>query len=58
MPSETIKGILASVLHCLKAVHTQKIIHRDIKPHNILIDSQRRCKLIDFGLSLDTKHPL
>lgn len=56
--ADSIKLVLASILLCLKAVHSEKIIHRDIKPHNILIDSELRCKLIDFGLSLDVRHPL
>jgi eukaryotic-like serine/threonine-protein kinase len=33
----------------LKVVHANNFIHRDIKPDNILIDSQDRAVLIDFG---------
>lgn len=55
---DAIKVILTSILVCLKAVHSERIIHRDIKPHNILISNDLKCKLIDFGLSLDAKHPL
>lgn len=56
--TDAIKLILTSILVCLKTLHSQKIIHRDIKPHNILVSSDHHCKLIDFGLSLDTAHPL
>jgi serine/threonine protein kinase len=55
---DAIKLILSSILICLKSLHSEKIIHRDIKPHNILINPDLQCKLIDFGLSLNAKNPL
>lgn len=35
----------------LKHIHDNCIIHRDIKPDNILIDEYDRCKICDFGVS-------
>ena len=31
------------------------VLHNDIKPHNIVIDKRRFPKLIDFGISCDTR---
>ena len=48
--SETrVKQYFIQVAEALKIVHDCKFLHRDIKPENILINSQDRAILIDFG---------
>lgn len=44
---------MKQLLIALAHVHKMEVIHRDVKPHNVLIDPQRRIlRLIDFGLSV------
>ncbi|KAL0239190.1 hypothetical protein PCE1_004881 [Barthelona sp. PCE] len=50
---ETVRSITCQVLHGLQLIHSKGIIHRDIKGANIMINSQKTVKIIDFGIALN-----
>jgi serine/threonine-protein kinase len=43
----------------ISCAHQQHIIHRDIKPQNIMVDANESVKILDFGIAalVDTEHP-
>ncbi len=44
-------GIMGDLLSALNYAHSQSIVHRDIKPANLLIETNGRVKLTDFGVA-------
>jgi serine/threonine protein kinase len=51
LPGEQIQRIVAQVGDALDYAHSQGIVHRDVKPSNVLIDERGNCQLTDFGIA-------
>src|SRR6266849_3044902 len=43
--------IMCELLDALEFAHEAEVVHRDIKPANVMLDSQGRAKLTDFGVA-------
>ena len=57
LPEQEAKFYAAEIVMAIESVHKLDCIHRDLKPDNVLIDSDGHIKLSDFGLTkkLDIK---
>eukprot|EP00201_Polytomella_parva_P009010 CAMPEP_0175059356 /NCGR_PEP_ID=MMETSP0052_2-20121109/12388_1 /TAXON_ID=51329 ORGANISM="Polytomella parva, Strain SAG 63-3" /NCGR_SAMPLE_ID=MMETSP0052_2 /ASSEMBLY_ACC=CAM_ASM_000194 /LENGTH=491 /DNA_ID=CAMNT_0016324899 /DNA_START=278 /DNA_END=1750 /DNA_ORIENTATION=+ len=51
LPEETVQHIAKQLVRALHYLHSNRIIHRDMKPQNILIGSNGVVKLCDFGFA-------
>ena len=43
--------IAVQILRAIRFAHKRGIIHRDIKPHNVIVDAEGRAKVTDFGIA-------
>ena len=55
IPEVEMLPLAIEVAQGLKAAHAAGLIHRDVKPGNILLDAEGHAKLVDFGLALVTQ---
>ena len=49
IPRDALKMYVRDILLSLQYLHAKGIVHRDIKPHNVLLTESGKCKLADFG---------
>ncbi len=52
LPLETIVSYVQQVASALQYAHDQQLIHRDVKPENMLLDQDNSIVLSDFGIAL------
>lgn len=55
IPEKELLPLAIQLAEGLKAAQAAGLIHRDVKPGNILLDASGNAKLVDFGLALVTK---
>ena len=51
LPPQLVKSYLYQITSAIKYCHSKRILHRDLKPQNLLIDKNGVIKLADFGLA-------
>lgn len=49
---DLVRKLLKALLHALGTAHAKGIVHRDVKPENVLFDELNRPRLSDFGIAI------
>jgi len=52
MPRARVVGLVAQLLRGLSHAHAAGLVHRDLKPDNVLVDSDDHARIVDFGIAV------
>lgn len=51
LPTDEVTKIVTQICRALDAAHSEGVVHRDLKPQNIMVDAKGRVTVMDFGIA-------